>query len=316
MNAPAPAPGEPFFSVVIPAFNAARFLRETLACVQKQTFGNFECIVVDDGSTDATPEIVASFERDPRFRSIRISHGGTPGRARNQGIRSASGEYVAFLDADDLWTTDKLERYFDHIRGTGATLVFSNWYAIDDSGRRISQVLSRRMKRQLPVGDPFLVVSNIVALGSVAVKRAVVGEILFSEDPDLRAVEDYHLWLQLNAQHPFDYISDPLLLYRCHSEQIHRDYAEQVRKREKILGDPMIARSYGDGTVELARALIELRKRYTQQGLFAALRSALGLTRWLRTPQRDTFLYYLRFGLLQRAKTLTRQKLMGLPVGV
>ena len=311
-----PNGSNPFFSVVIPAFNAARFLGEALECVRRQTFGDFECIVVDDGSTDATPAIAASFERDSRFHSMRIAHGASPGRARNHGIREASGEYVALLDADDLWTGDKLERYFKHIQSTAATLVFSNGYVVDDRGRQISLLLSPRMKPHIPVGDPFMVVTNAIPVASVVVNRSVIAETPFAEDPDIRGAEDYLLWLDLNAEHALEYVSDPLLLYRCHTGQMHRDYLEQLRKWEKILGTPTIARTYGQGTVDLTRSLIDFRRQYARQDYGAALREALGLTRWLVTPQRATLLYYLRFGLLQRTKTLARQRLKGSLVGV
>jgi glycosyltransferase involved in cell wall biosynthesis len=94
-------------SVIIPTYNYGRFLREALDSVLAQTVGDFEVIVVDDGSTDNTPDILASMS-DPRLRSVRIPNSGIAG-ARNQGLREASGEFIAFLDSDDRWLPHKLE---------------------------------------------------------------------------------------------------------------------------------------------------------------------------------------------------------------
>ncbi|MBV9465798.1 MAG: glycosyltransferase [Solirubrobacterales bacterium] len=306
----------PFFSVVIPAYNAERFLAEALACVQRQTYSGLECMVVDDGSTDGTLATARSFEADARFRVLSIAHGASPGRARNHGIRAAVGEYVALLDADDLWTDDKLERCFELIRDTGATVMFSNGHVIDERGRRISHLLSPRMKRALPPRDPLLVVTNVVPVASVVAKRTVLCEHPFSQDTRIRGAEDYVLWLELNARYPLHYINEPLLLYRCHPGQMHRDHSEQLRKWERIIVDPTIAQSHGEGAVALTRSLIELRKRYAEGGVLRALRGAPGVLRWLATPQRGTLLAYLRFGLLQRARTMIRQKRSGASVGV
>lgn len=100
----------PLFSVIIPAHNAERTLADTLACVIRQTCGDWEAIVIDDGSTDDTLAVAARFVReDPRVRVVRLAQGG-PARARNIGaLVEATGAFLAFLDADDIWTDDKLE---------------------------------------------------------------------------------------------------------------------------------------------------------------------------------------------------------------
>src|SRR6266508_3534238 len=94
----------PRISVVIPTYNAAATLPETLESVFGQSFTDFEVIVVDDGSTDATPDILAAYE--DRIRVLRKVNEGKPAAARNLGVRAARGEFVAFLDADDCWTKD------------------------------------------------------------------------------------------------------------------------------------------------------------------------------------------------------------------
>jgi teichuronic acid biosynthesis glycosyltransferase TuaG len=309
------ARSEPFFSVIVPAYNAAAYVGEALASVAAQSLADFECIVVDDGSTDATVEIARSCG-DERFRVILIDHGGCPGRARNVGIQAATGNYVAFLDADDLWPREKLRRFYDHIRTTGATLVFSNGFAIDEHGHRVSELLSRRMKPVFPPRDPLLVLSNLLPLASVALRRTVVLEQPFDEDPAMRGSEDYILWLKVNAEHELHYLADPLLLYRCHPDQIHRDGLEQLRKWRTILGDDDVISAYGDGIVRLGLELIELRSSYRRADIGDGVRRLARLTRWLFTSQRSALLAYVRYGLVRRAWTLLRQRLSGRLVGV
>jgi glycosyltransferase involved in cell wall biosynthesis len=312
--APIPRSG-PFFSVIVPAYNAAAYLGEALASVAAQSQADFECIVIDDGSTDATAEIARSCG-DQRFRVISIHHGGSPGRARNIGINAATGSYVAFLDADDLWAPEKLRRFYDHLQTSGATLVFSNGFAVDERGDRVSELLSRRMKPVFPPRDPLLVLTNILPVASVAVRRTVVLAHPFSEDPAMRGAEDYILWLKINASHELHYIGDPLLLYRCHPGQMHRGGLEQLRKCQAILSDDDVISAYGAGIVRLGLELIELRSAYRRADIGDGVRCLACLTRWLFTAQRSALLAYVRYGFVRRGWTLLRQRLSGRLVGV
>lgn len=108
------APGAPMFSVVIPAYNAGRFLPTTLGSVYRQTVQDFEIVVVNDGSTDNTEEVLKA-ERDPRLRVITRENGGEC-VARNMGIKEARGQYIALLDADDAWRPNHLEIVLKYIQ--------------------------------------------------------------------------------------------------------------------------------------------------------------------------------------------------------
>lgn len=109
----------PLFSVIMPAYNRASYIGESLTSVMIQGFPDWECIVIDDGSRDCTPEIARAFvERDNRFRLIERVNGG-PGAARNQGAAAATGRYLAFLDSDDVWMEYALETYRDALEQAG-----------------------------------------------------------------------------------------------------------------------------------------------------------------------------------------------------
>jgi glycosyltransferase involved in cell wall biosynthesis len=123
----------PTISVIIPAYNAERTILETIASVQQQTFSNFELIVINDGSTDRTLELLNSLE-DPRLKIFSYSNGGLP-VARNRGIYHATGEFITFLDADDLWTPDKLELQLTALQQHSEAGVAYSWtHYMDEKG--------------------------------------------------------------------------------------------------------------------------------------------------------------------------------------
>src|SRR5215470_16102183 len=120
-------------SVLIPTFNYGRFLRECLVSVFSQTVANLEIIVIDDGSTDETSEALSSLS-DPRVKVLKIPHGGIAS-ARNRALREASGEFIAFLDADDRWRPDKLEKQLSVLRSEPfVAAVFSDFIRFTEEG--------------------------------------------------------------------------------------------------------------------------------------------------------------------------------------
>ena len=122
-------------SVIIPAYNAELTIEETIAAVREQTVTNFELIIIDDGSTDRTVETVNKIE-DSRIRLLSYQNEGLP-TARNRGIENASGEYIAFLDADDLWTKDKLEKQLAMLEtNPEAGVAYSQTCYIDEFANR------------------------------------------------------------------------------------------------------------------------------------------------------------------------------------
>ena len=187
----------PRVSVVIPAWNAALFIEKTLASVAAQTFRDFELIVVDDGSTDATKEIADRFlkEKNLNGRRIRQENKKIAG-ARNAGIRAARAEFVSFLDHDDLWFPEKLEsvmREFD--LHSDADLVCHHENVVKN-GALV------RVTRNGPwvenMYERLLFEGNALSPSAVTVKKAKLFEAgLFRENPEFNTVEDYDLWMRL-----------------------------------------------------------------------------------------------------------------------
>ncbi len=203
----------PQISVVIPAYNAARWIAETVESVLAQTFQDFEIIVVDDGSTDETAAAVAKFKR---VKCIHQVNGGLSS-ARNAGIRAAMGEYIAFIDADDLWVHDKLDAQMALLKQTGLAWVYSDAYAFDSETR--SFLFEFSQMRYQHEGDVLqsLLLEDFIPMPTPILKRHVFDEVgFFTEDTNLHSAEDWDMWLRTAAKYPVGFVKRPLAMYRVH----------------------------------------------------------------------------------------------------
>ena len=214
----------PLVSIVIPAYNAAADIRATLQSVQAQTYRNFEAIVVDDGSTDATSTIVEEFiAADPRFRLIRQPNAGIGG-ARNTAILAARGVYIAPLDADDIWEPEKLERQVESMErgGPEVGMVYCWNRRIDERGRYLGDgspyTVEGRIRRAL-------ILRNLFGSASVPLFRASalvdVGFYLTRADQHGgEGCEDWDLNLRVAERHLVRVVPKFLVLYRQRRDAI------------------------------------------------------------------------------------------------
>ncbi len=130
----------PLVSIIIPVFNAERFLGVTLDSVKDQTYSNWECICIDDCSTDNSRNIVKSYvKNDHRFKLIEMKENKGVALARNEGIKSAIGDYIAFLDSDDVWLGNKLSTQLEHMISGGYLITCSSYGKIDDTGNKLDK---------------------------------------------------------------------------------------------------------------------------------------------------------------------------------
>jgi len=218
----------PKVSVIIPSFNCELYIAETINSVLNQSHKNIELIVVDDGSSDRTREIVASF--GPQVRLIAQPNSGRCA-ARNRGIREARGEYICLLDHDDYWFFDKIERQLTEFkRHPEAGGVYSNYiiwhrdvvgqFPVPDSidltnySDGIDEELSGWIYHQ------FLI--NIYMLTSAAMFRVEVFERCGVYDESLPYSEDWELWLRISREYPLIKLNRPTTLYRQHPQQVNR----------------------------------------------------------------------------------------------
>jgi glycosyltransferase involved in cell wall biosynthesis len=199
----------PKVSVIIPSYNAMAYLPETLESVLRQTFTDFEALIINDGSSDNIVEWVSGV-KDTRVKLISQENQGLPG-ARNTGIAHAQGEYIAFLDADDLWEPTKLEkqvRYLDENPAVG--LVHTPMLLVDAQGKSTGRFMGSNAE-----GDVWqqLITKNIIACPSVMVRRCCF-ETVGVFDQNLRSIEDWDMWLRIAVHYPFGLIKEPLAYYR------------------------------------------------------------------------------------------------------
>lgn len=207
-------PREPLVSVVVPTYNRRDFIGETLASVMAQTYANFELIVIDDGSTDGTREFVLdAFGHDPRLRYISQPNS-ERAVARNRGIRESRGEFVAFLDSDDLWLPSKLERQVSAMWIDGAPECCFSLFDVLTSDAPNFEPVSLP-----PQGDIFEPLLNHCFIGSMTplIQRRcfdVVGG--FCEDRRLLCFEDWEMWTRLASAFRWTLVPEILGRYRLH----------------------------------------------------------------------------------------------------
>ncbi len=218
-------------SVVIPAFQASSTIRDAIDSVLRQTVRDLEVIVVDDGSEDSTSEVVRSVP-DPRVRLIRQNNAGASA-ARNTGIQNAAGEWVAFLDADDVWLPTKLETQLERMQRKADCLASEGSAYFADS-----QLVPFALHRCMPVEEPLLTFARLQNLPNAAsswiVKRQLLDEI-GGFDTSLVMHEDWEFSLRL-ARHANPLCIDvPLTLYRVHAGNRSLDVESHIRDGLSIL---------------------------------------------------------------------------------
>jgi glycosyltransferase involved in cell wall biosynthesis len=242
----------PRVSVVIPVYNVESLVGTTLQSVLQQTYLDFEVIVVDDGSTDGSLEICQGF-KDARIRIVSQKNRGLAG-ARNTGIRHAQGEYIAFLDSDDLWLPEKLAKHVAHLDASPAVGVsFSRSCFIDEAGTDLGIY---QMPKLTEITPGHLFCRNPIGNGSaVVIRRAVLEEIQFQDhlygemedfyfDDTFRQSEDIECWLRivLQTQWKVEGIPEALTLYRVNTGGLSANVLNQYATWERILAKTLTYR--------------------------------------------------------------------------
>jgi glycosyltransferase involved in cell wall biosynthesis len=218
----------PLVSVIVPAYNAAKYLAQNIESVLRQTYRNFELLVVDDGSTDDTAEVVARY--GDRVIYFRKPNGGGAS-ARNYGIARSRGEFIAPLDADDYWLPGKLERTMAVFEKTAADVVFTACTYVDDDGRRLFDYFPRFRKHHL-YND--LLLRNFIPNGTVLMRRKIV-ESIGGYDERIFIPNDWDLWLRLAEVCRIEYLPEPLTCYRRAASSISLDVERQHREQLMVV---------------------------------------------------------------------------------
>lgn len=221
---------KPLISIIIPTYQRRDKLKIALMSIMSQTYRDYEVLIMDDGSTDGTDEMVYSF-KDSRIFYNWHKNSGSPANPRNKGIKLAKGDWIAFLDSDDSWSPDKLKICMDYCNNQ-VDLIYHDLEIKSNKqkffGRKI--VKSRQLKK--PILIDLMVNGNAISNSSVVVRKSLLENIGgIDEQQKLKAVEDYHTWLRIAQQsNRFFYIKKKLGYYLLHDQNIsHMDMSIPLR---------------------------------------------------------------------------------------
>ncbi|OGX15238.1 MAG: hypothetical protein A2166_00420 [Omnitrophica WOR_2 bacterium RBG_13_41_10] len=291
----------PKVSVIIPTYNRAHYICETIDSILAQTYRDYEIIVVDDGSTDDTRKVLQKY--DGKVRYFYQKNRGSSA-ARNFGISQSQGEYIAFLDDDDLWLPNKLDVQLEIIeKNLNLAFVCSGSYVINEAGENIN-VWKENKKSKL---ETFrrLYKGNFVLTLTVLMRRRCfydVGEF----DERLIVSQDYDLWLRLAKKYKFQYINTPLAKYRIHRNNVSKNIETRFLNNLMIFQEQKINKGVNFLTkrVRLAKiyyefATIRYSEKKISEALILLIRSILtfpfiGFHYWPRETENLKFTFVYR----------------------
>lgn len=257
----------PRVSIVLPTRNRASELREAVESVFRQTFAAWECLVVDDGSSDGTPGIASELVRaDRRVRTIRRDPGGSLSAARNAGLAAARGELVAFLDDDDRWLPEKLALQTRLLEeDPAAAMVFGRVELFGDA----EGVWPRRPAPTRPTVRNLLA-SNFVPVSTVVARRSAV-ELVGGFDENLPVAEDYDLWIRLALASPLRSDDAVVARYRFDAARFERQRGDQIAALDAIVSRLEASREVPAAWLRPARRRIHRHHARTACGWRARL---------------------------------------------
>ncbi len=234
---------KPLISIIVPAYNSVNTLKATVTSIIDQDYENWELLIVNDGSNDGTGKLVKSFLNDSRIKLFDQKNQGVA-IARNTGILNSNGEYLAFLDADDIWHPQKLNKQINYYNKNPElalvhtrTTIFND--LLDDGH------LNNYVEPFAVETDYYrLLISDFITTSSVMLKKSNIG-IDISFNSDYIGTEDWDLWIRIAENGKIGYIEEPLVYYRehqsgiskNHTRQLHNDYLVReanVFKNQKI----------------------------------------------------------------------------------
>lgn len=220
---------EPLVSVITPTYNCGAFIAKTIESVQAQTYTNWEMLIVDDCSADDTRQVVAAYaDKDSRIHYTCLEHNSGAAVARTTAMQQAKGAFMAFLDSDDLWMPDKLEKQLAFMREKNYAFTCTAYEQIDENGSPIHKIIRspqkisyNRLLLDCPVGNST-VMYNVEKMGKFQV-------------PNIRKRNDDALWLTMLKKEPYIYgMPDVFMQYRIRSQSISSNKLSLIRYHWKL----------------------------------------------------------------------------------
>lgn len=258
-------------AIVIPCYNAQKTIQKTFDSIFAQTCKSFKIYAVNDGSTDGTPDILNTYQKKYPDNILIINQENQgQAKARNRGISESIEEYIAFIDSDDLWHPQKLEKQFEFLKThQNKGLCYTKGLTIDEQDNHIGTIPVNPMYR----GKCFshLILSNNIVASSVMIRRSVIDHAgMF--DTKLDACENWDLWLRISQQFSIDFIDEPLTFYRIHSSNMSQNSDKMYENRKKVLEKHLLFPKNKNELVNLAAKAFHKHHKLHGQRLVEELR--------------------------------------------
>ena len=253
-------------SIIMPCYNGSKFISKSISSVLQQTIEDWELIITDDASEDNSIDIIQKFAlRDPRIKFFSLKHSVGAGPARNVSMKAATGEYLAFLDCDDIWTSDKLERQLNQMEAFNYSFSCTHYNVIDDRAQYLGKVCpsvrSIDFKRHLKIND--------IGCSTAMIKRSLVSNKY--EFPNYPKGQDFVFWAYfLRDGHDCFCVPEFLASYRIHSDSRTKNKLKvainRVKLMNKALNIPVITLPYYVicyfifGIIKQRRATVDKRR--------------------------------------------------------
>lgn len=215
-------------SIITPSYQSAQFVTQTIESVLSQTHQNWEMIIVDDVSPDNSNEIIEGYiHKDSRFRLIKLDKNSGPATARNRAIEEARGRYIAFLDADDLWLPQKLEKQIVHMKSNNLPFTYSSYYIIDESDRDLGHFTT-----QESISYASMLKTCSVGCLTAIYDSRLLGKVFM---PDILKRQDYGLWLKILREiKTAKGLLEPLAVYRIRKKSVSSNKLKAAYYQWKI----------------------------------------------------------------------------------
>ena len=197
-------------SIIMPSYNTADYIKESIQCVQAQTYSNWELIIVDDCSTDNTDEVIKSFLIDKRIKYFKNENNSGAAVSRNKALKNAKGRWIAFLDSDDLWTSDKLEKQIDFMNNNDYHFSYTRYNEVDDNGKSLGNCWTGPKK----IGKTKMHLFNYMGCLTVMYDMEYVGLIQVG---DIKKRNDYAIWVKVVKKCDAYLLDECLATYRVRS---------------------------------------------------------------------------------------------------
>jgi Glycosyl transferase family 2 len=282
----------PAVSIILPTFNRLKYLRPAVDSVFAQTHADWELLIADDGSDEETRAYLKDLESLPRVKLIWLPHSGNPSAVRNAALREASGDYIAFLDSDDVWLPSKLERQIDALRASShCRWIYTGYVRIDDAGETKTYPGTKPwIPYRGAIYEQLLRLEAAVATAAVLVERGLLAQV-GGFDEEMLLFEHYDLWLRLAGHSEVELIDEPLTCLRSHEQHHSEAGIPRLAGRRKLLSkarsrvtDPQLRRIIlklsGQNTLSLASMLADTDRLQALKTLVAGCRYSRQNIRW------------------------------------